>query len=33
MRSGVVRDDAGVGTFLGNIDGDREDVRNVVASG
>lgn len=33
MRSGVVREDNGVETFLGNIDGDLEDVRIVFISG
>jgi len=31
--SGVVRDEEGVGTFLGNIDGDRADSRALDVSG
>ena len=33
MRSGVVRDEEGVDIFLGNIEGDLEDVRIVDISG
>lgn len=31
LLSGVVRDDEGVGTFLGNMEGDLEDPRGVNA--